>query len=667
MPDAVKVEVLEKSDFEALSFEERRTRNLLAFDLLGQVGADLRAYSPTAELVFHDDGQPDVLFRGKYLYDGEGAYTHTEKQLEEFWKTPVEISTGFVTGEELDEHTQIFSRKFLKGLDDAGIEIDDALKSTKKTSYFLFVLGIGLAPHLDELLEKSECRVLALFDVNHEFLYHSLSVYDWGTLIARAIADNRRVLISIDENPVTIQSKVQGAIRQFNPSGLDGTYIFTHYYHSSYKKALDELLSEGIKVGMMGLGFMWDELRMIAHSYKNLESGTARVMKKMDQKLDIPAFIVANGPSLDESIELIKKHESDAVIFACGSALDPLLVNGIYPDVLLMLEQSEGLLNDQNESSKIADLSDIVFVGASNIYPGVMDYHKEKILFFRPGLSSCPLFSQNDEQKPAGADPLVANAGAMFTMFADFKEIYLFGVDAGAPSQEYHHSKHSQYATRGIQYDFEFKEKGRGNFGGQFLTTQVLMWSKKTLEVTFANHGLGRQIYNCSNGLHIKGALPRHQSTLDIKERTDKKEIVRGLVERFPSYAVKDFEAAWNKADILKTVPKLADTLIEKMDCDLSDYKFMQNMMVHLEPNLNTSTHALILRGSVFNILISIYSALRRLKDVERQGDLEEVIRTAFAETLHEFVSECDEWFSALVDDTLVWDDKKGASVPSTK
>jgi hypothetical protein len=56
---------------------------------------------------------------------------------------------------------------------------------------------------------------------------------------------------------------------------------------------------------------------------------------------DVPAFIIANGPSLDKNIQQLKKIQDEGLIICTESAIIPLMKNNIKPDILTIIERTK--------------------------------------------------------------------------------------------------------------------------------------------------------------------------------------------------------------------------------------------------------------------------------------------------------------------------------------
>jgi hypothetical protein len=634
--------------------EELRARNLAAFkkDLSG-VYNEMANYEPKSSLIYTETGEPDIEFMGTHLYNKKGAYAYTRDQLDQFWQTPNRLYQGLLDSKVLDSHSGEFGTGLMRRVLDTDITFRAIPES--RSAYFLVVMGIGLAPHLDELVEETNCQSLLIIEPNLEFLYHSTFVFDWERLVEKFSGDRSMQLI-LSSRPEDITTVIQATIRGQNPAGLDGTVFYTHYPNSVLQKSYTDLRERDIAVGMMGLGFFEDEIHMITQTFENLRGGKVRILDEIDGRMQIPVFIVGSGPSLDETLPIIKENQDKAVIIGCGSALDPLLANGITPDFLVLLERDPDLLPFQQGTSKEFDMSGICLVGATNLYPGIAELYDEAIMFFRPGISPFPMFARNKRQMMVKPDPLVANGALSFAQRTGFREFYFFGVDVGAKDADYHHSKYSWYNTKGMQLGYPLDTTAPGNFGGMITTGTVFLWSKNALEQAIRAVSGGRHYYNCSDGGRIDGAIPRHPSTVSLPKVRSKKKIVRELIDRFPFYTDEDFEAAWTEADLHKTIPEFCEELAACLkEHDFSDMRYLTAAMKLLKPGTIDDGVAMVFRGSVYFMLMILHSYGQRITTKKERTRFQRIARKEFAAALKRMSDEALEFFESVETGTHVW------------
>ena len=634
--------------------EELRARNLTAFEKhMPQLHPFLVNHKPQSTLVYTEDGEPDVEFRGVKLYDGRGAYTYAKEQLGTFWRAPNRMFFNLMDSSNLDSHAGLFGAKLMKRAMEDGIVFRKVPDS--KDCYFMIIMGIGLAPHLMELIDETKCQHVILIEPNMEFLFHSTFVFDWAELFEQ-FTSGRRIQIVGASKPEDIAAAVKTTIRSENPSGLDGTYFYTHYHNAALRDALDDLYGGELAIGMLGLGFFEDEINMVAQTYANLQPGKSRIMAEITTTIDIPVIIAAAGPSLDGCLDLIKEYQDDVVIIGCGSALDPLIAKGIVPDFLVLLERDPDLLPFMQGSAEEYDLSGICLVGATNVYPGISDLYDDAIFFFRPGISSFPVLSQNQNQMMAKPDPLVANGAVSFAQRAGFREFYFFGVDVGAKNPDYHHSKGSWYTTKGMKMEFGFDSIEPGNFGGTVSSAKVFNWSRITLENSIKAFSVGRHYYNCSDGALIEGAMPKHPSTLTLKKVGNKREVVKDIIEKFPIYTTEEVDEVWEKADLFNAIPAFKDKLVKVLeDNDFSSMSYMVEAMKLLKPPQIDDGVAMIYRGTVFQVLMLLHSYGMRLPSEESKTKFHDIACEEFEKLLDQMKDEALDFFEAVQSGTHVW------------
>ena len=641
------------AEAEASSAEtDLRARNLEVFrQHYPHVYAVLHNYTPASTLVELDNGEYDVELGGTYLYDGQGAATFARTQLDKYWGKPHRVTLN--RPEYVNQESAV--GWVLNDAFDAAKEeeIEFAPSPVSADSYFVVVFGIGLAPHIEELAEKTNCRCLVLCEPNPEFLYHSLSIFDWAGLIDSFSAQSKKIRFAITNDPVQLNHMVRGTIRNVNPCSMDGMHIYFHFSNAILTNAAIGFQKD-LAVTMMGLGFFEDELAMISQSYRNLVGGKARIMTDKHKRVDMPVIIVGGGPSLDQNIDVIQAMKDKAVVIACGTSMEPLLKHGIIPDFNILLERSELLLKAHEEAAAMFDLSKTVLVSSTTIYPGIGEKFGDVIYFFRAGLSSYPMFSTDPSQALPRCDPIVANGALAFAQTAGFRNFYFFGVDCGAKDERKHHSKHSwYYDNRMSDYLLKFRDRVPGNFGGTVLSNEILMWSRDGLQNAILMLSAGRKYYNCSDGAQITGAMPKIASTISIPDSPrPKADIVREIVERFPHYTQVEFDKAWERGNLLGRIPEVAEALLDAVEKheSLHDFSYLDDANTFLKPAHNDDVTAMLYRGSVWLALIAFEHFYRRIEDPEKAKRFEDLFRTNYRAGMETMRDEALRVFSDLVD-----------------
>lgn len=615
----------------------------------------LKEHHPVSELVTKENGEKSIQYKDFDLYP-EGADTSAQTQTDTFKAHSQRLHLATITSAGLDGHTAWFKRALEKRFEESGFRFTRL--PFRDNAYFAIVLGLGLGRHIEPIVDRTGCRVLAIVEPNMDFIYHSLFVHDWCKLMDDFRERGDKIYFFTENDPVELLAAIKSIFRAQNPSSLDGTLMF-HHYQSSIFQAINKGLQDELRTAVMGLGFFEDEINMIAQTYKNLESGESRIMRKLHENPGLPAFVVATGPSLDALLPFLKENADKAAILCCGTSIGVLLANGIQPDFWFVLERGKGIYDLVAPTAETYDVSDIRLVGSTTMFPTIPTLFKESILLFRPGLSPAPLFAESSEEIAEIPDPLAANCGLSFALSAGFAEIYFLGVDCGSHWRERAHAKGSWYEQGDIEEDFtDLGLPTKGNFGGTVWTDTLLQWSRENLE-KLISVSRGHVFYNLGNGALVKGAAPKHPRTITLPALPrPKAELIDEFVGKYPIFTRQRFETAWDNAAIIDRLPEYCDNLknIVRDAEDLEDFGYLQETMKVLRPAEVRSPLDLLLRGTVFMSLIVFEFLMNRAVDEDERVSMQEIFKEEYC-TLIDYM--CDRAIEIFTDveDGMAWED----------
>ena len=627
--------------------EELYRHNLAAFRTrVPYIHSRMQNHTPVSKLVFLENGEPSVEFNNELIYK-DGAITEAKRQLENIGSHVARVPIARIPAESFDVHARAAHKRLIERMSDSGFRHSPGLPH--EDAYFLICLGVGLGQHLDELVERTKCRVLVLIEPNADLLYHSMHVYDWVPLLD-LMAERHSIQIIMDSDTANISTALHGVFRQYNPAGLDGSMVFRHY-QTGMTNEIEREFSGKVMTSIMGLGFFQDEINMISQTYKNLESGESRVISALNKSPEIPCFIVATGPSLDETMPFIKKHQDDAIIFACGSSLSVLAENDITADFWVITERVKDTYDLVAETAAKVDVSKVILIGSSTVFPGLIDHFDEKILFIRPGLSVAPLFRTRDDQVLKIPDPLAANSGLSATLHLGFREFYFLGVDVGSKYKDRGHAKGGHYATR----DDYLKELGipvPGNFGGTAWTTPVLKWSKESLE-KLTKSTPGRMFYNLSDGALIEKVTPLHWKAAKIKKpKRPKQEVIKELLEACAVYSREEFDERWDEVAIIDRLPAFCDELKRAVvEDDMDDFGYAKKVSDLLKPGFSPGAMEMLIRGTAYSFMIGFEWWHNRIIDPEERKVARQIFKEEFTILIDTMSSRAVEIFMGLEDD----------------
>jgi hypothetical protein len=475
-----------------------------------------RISTPATSLVYDNGGIVNIDLGGGTLYP-KPALEWTRDQLEEFTDNPDRL----IFKDPSHCNLSGYSFKFFQPMQDyfKSKGIAEKLSAGPVVDIgFLFVFGIGLGYHLRDLVETTPAKRMILIEPLPEFMVHSLSAIEWRDIYK--IADKRgiKIYICLEEKPEDIVRYLESTLGAVGNTFLDGSYYCPHYYSWTLQETYD-LLQERIKHYFISSGFIEDEIGMMENTYENIKNNSFHLLdgRKPYRAVDMPAFVVGSGPSLDKDIAVIKRWREKAIVFSCGTALCPLMRNGIRPDFHVELERDDVVPRSINAMREEFDFSGITLISATTVPPEIMDQFDEIIFYFRASLSPSHLLSPGE--KLDYAEPMVSNSGYATSTALGFRNVYLFGVDCGQRGKGKHHAKDSLYFKDGFE-DWDEECTNRydrivpGNFGGKAETFWAFDLSRRM--ITEGQRLNRANLYNCSDGALIRGAQPKVSAALDF-------------------------------------------------------------------------------------------------------------------------------------------------------
>lgn len=632
-----------------------KVRNLEAIKQgSAQLYEQLVDYTPQSELVF-ENGQPDIIFQGNYFYDHDYK-EHLRRHLKNFWRAPERLTLTTLQPDSFDDTAGRFLHNLLQRADEKEIVLHQW--PTENKSFYLLVLGLGLGGHLMELVEKTECKALLICDPNLELAYHSLEVFDWEALFDAMREREGIINFSFDNNADNLALAIRNWLRATNPMCVDGATYFYHYANPVFTSAMKTLGAE-VNLILSGLGFFYDETLMIKNTHKNLYSGKERVfMRPDDPYLDIPVFVIGNGPSLDNDLPFIRENQDKAIIISSGSSLRPLLVNGITPDFQMETENQD-VKPLVSQVSKDYDLSPIHLVTSTTVDPSAIPYFKKVLYYFRGSLTPYPVFCDTPKRCLTYPNPTVTNASLSLAQEAGFRHTYLFGVDMGVKKGGRDHSKDAYQYTKGaITREDTYDISVPANFGGISMCSEGLFWTLNVLGHAIAGFG-GRFYYNCSDGAKIEHTIPMPSKSISLPEvgKDKKQEAVEQIAGYFPVFSRQEFDGRWNDKKMIKNMQGFLDTIAGAIDetKDFSEKNYLTRLMGLLDPVVAESPEALgsavLFRGTIFQMFIAFEYYLNRLSGKDQIKTYEKIAREEFSNVLKYLSDTCQEEFGTLSKD----------------
>lgn len=506
--------------------------NLRMLDgVASHVAAALRKVGDHPQLiaVAADDWDLD-LGNGRRLY-GQGGRAFAEKQVALFMDNPFRVGVnrprvGNIIGVNNTFLADMLTRLERKG----GYRFGDRPRSDCGE---LIIVGVGLGYHVGMLIDRLRPRTVVLVEEYPEFVARAMRLHDWTPWMHPAGVGACTLNIMI----APMGEALGGGILKWgrdNAFAWDGTYIYQHMSSSVLDRAMLEVTKHGDKSATSD-GYFEDELYMLQNGAANFTFYDLYVHKKIAKiGKNIPAFVVASGPSIDRDIENIKNIREKVVVISAGSGLGVCLNNGIRPDFHCELENEPSVPKLLSVYREKFGFHDIVLIAPQTVSPDAYGMFDKRIVIQRTGVTPERLYRLKGEDAAPALVPLVSNVAVSAAGYLGFEQIYLFGVDLGARNTQVQHSKSSAYYE--VDYlksvDIKYTMTLPGNFGGVIHSDKMYMWSQTNIEF-IAKVCAGRAYYNCSGGAAIAGFAPMPSATIRLGANlADRRQVVAEILDR---------------------------------------------------------------------------------------------------------------------------------------
>lgn len=199
-------------------------------------------------------------------------------------------------------------------------------------------------------------------------------------------------------------------------------------FPESYRNFLVSVKKTGEMVQVNKDTQMYFSKRVVPNMIKNmafLQEGRLISDYLEEMPKDVPAIIVAAGPSLDKNIDELKRAKGKAFILAVDTAVPHLVGHGIIPDAMVTLDVGKPL-----KYLKLEEVQDVpLFCMLESRYE-IMEYHKGIKIWFQGGLFLGEIVKRQGKEflpyQPGGS---VATAAFAICAAMEFKRIVFVGQD----------------------------------------------------------------------------------------------------------------------------------------------------------------------------------------------------------------------------------------------
>ena len=187
------------------------------------------------------------------------------------------------------------------------------------------------------------------------------------------------------------------------------------------------------------------------------------------------ACLVASGPSLNSTIEWLKKIEEQVDIFVVGSALKMLLAHNIVPTATIISDAKDSIIKQLAGANYHGDLYYLSTANAAT----VTIHRGEKYIMLQQGYLAAEQIAQQYKMPVLETGGSVSTVALSLLDYLGFEKIILFGQDFGF----FGDSTHANQATSGrvVQQDANIRAI-KANDGTTIYTTPNLQVYAKWIE-----------------------------------------------------------------------------------------------------------------------------------------------------------------------------------------
>lgn len=220
---------------------------------------------------------------------------------------------------------------------------------------------------------------------------------------------------------------------------------------------------------------------------------------------NIPAVIVAAGPSLNKNITQLKAYKNRVFMIACDSALNPLLQNGIIPDLAVSLDSHKPL-----QYFSQPEVADIPFVLCLQAVEWFQESHRGRKFYFADNNLTINIMHQyGKEPGVLETSGSVANNAFSVAQVLGFTKIILIGQDLAYEDGIYYaKGVHSNNRIFSIQSEAKPKNhfEVEGYYGGTVVTNDSLNFYRTWFEKQMIRYPQLHVINATEGGAMIHGA-----------------------------------------------------------------------------------------------------------------------------------------------------------------
>ncbi len=209
------------------------------------------------------------------------------------------------------------------------------------------------------------------------------------------------------------------------------------------------------------------------------------------EKHTMPIFVVASGPTLNDTITSIKKLQEKVFILALSSALPTLIANDIIPDMCISTDggyYAKSHLDCIGSLLKKGITVPLGITPESNVSSAILENASIVPLTYNDGIESDLLKICKIPANVIERNGSVSGSAITYALELTSNTVYIFGLDL-CNGKGYNHSKFNAHELINSQYDYRLKP----------LSTRVGLSDVGKAENTVTSLDLYRQWFETRN------------------------------------------------------------------------------------------------------------------------------------------------------------------------
>jgi len=370
-----------------------------------------------------------------------------------------------------------------------------------------------------------------------------------------------------------------------------------------------------------------------------------------DKYKGFPAFIIANGPSLDKNIHKLKDVRGRGLIICVESASIPLLKNHIRPDILAVIERIKASFLFHFKDVNYPN--DIALLGLALADPRIFaSFPGEMIPVFRDREIVNGWVSQHlGDGSVIDAGANVSHLAAELAIYMGAEPVIFVGQDYAYGPDHGTHSKDSVYSEEKGRKAREFIQSRpivltEGNDGLPVCSNELWLDFKKGLEMKIASHPESTFINATEGGAKIIGTacekledairqycvrpvsyrvnerISENKTAISVSQRKEGLEKLIGSVKHYAK-AFRDMALEITKAkldckNILRLLPENENRLYDR----ILEEAYQRNIDIFNRLIMNG-----MFRCFLQPVIFANYYLINRLKMIDTPEKIAEVFR----------------------------------------